>query len=533
MLKDGNMNKSRLELWRKAVGDIGTFSRVAWPKQTLRPYQLDPARAIAQAVQANLAQVGELSPGEQPSHERPNQFVVVFSRQAGKDEMAAQLLAYLLSVYQWVGGQIVVAAPTIRQATISKERLLARMQNPFIEVSQKVAHREGYIVELGQANARFLSAAPSANVRGETASLLLIANEAQNIEPERWDAVFDPMAASTNATTVFMGTVWTAQTLLARQMRHLRQLEQQDGQPRVFLVDWAKVAEHVPAYGRRVRERITQFGEHHPFIQTEYLLKELNGIGGLFGPERRALMVGSHLRRESAEPGKTYALLVDIAGEGEANLRDEELRNLAPRKDSTAITVVEIVGSKEPKEPMTELPEIPFSSQTFVPQLPDFKPTYRVVNRYVWTGIRHSELYGRLVGLARETWQARLMVVDATGLGGPVASFLAETLAGSGCEVRPFVFSAASKSKLGWNFCGLIDSGRFKDYARDQAPDTEWWWRQLAAVEYEVRPGPGQLLRWSVPDPTLHDDLVMSAALVAVLDEEDFRPRRAIGTFRD
>ena len=118
-------------------------------------------------------------------------------------------------------------------------------------------------------------------------------------------------------------------------------------------------------------------------------------------------------------------------------------------------------------------------------------------------------------------------MVDATGVGAAVASFLDKALPR---RVIPFVFSSFSKSELGWNFCGVIDSGRFKDYADDGAADTAWWWRQLAAVEYEVRPGPGQVLRWSVPDPNLHDDLVMSAALVAVLDEQDWRPRRATGT---
>jgi hypothetical protein len=33
-----------------------------------------------------------------------------------------------------------------------------------------------------------------------------------------------------------------------------------------------------------------------------------------------------------------------------------------------------------------------------------------------------------------------------------------------------------------------------------------------------------------VPDPALHDDLVMSAALVAVLEEQDWRLRKAVGS---
>lgn len=480
---------------RRALGDVADFSRLCWPKTALRPYQVLPARAIAGAVRRNILE---------KDYQGVNQFAIVFSRQAGKDEMTAQLLAYLLNLFQLRGGKIVVAAPTARQVTISKSRLLERLDNRLNR--GEWYSREGYIVGLGRAEARFLSAAPGSNARGETASLLLVANETQDILAERWDAVFDPMAASTNATTLYLGTVWTASTLLARQMRHLRELEGQDGRQRLFLVDWQEVARYVPNYGKRVRARIAQFGESHPFVQTEYFLKELDGSGGLFGPERRALMVGTHSRQAQGEAGKIYALLVDLAGEDET-LEGAELRAVAPRKDSTAVTVVEI--------------EPPVMGGPLV------QPSYRVVQRYVWTGVKHPAVYGRLVGLARDTWRARWVVVDATGIGAAVASFLDKALPR---KVIPFVFSSFSKSELGWNFCGIIDSGRYKDYAPDNAPDTRWFWQQLAAVEYAVRPGSGQLMRWSVPDPALHDDLVMSAALVAVLEEQDWRPRKAVGS---
>jgi hypothetical protein len=56
------------------------------------------------------------------------------------------------------------------------------------------------------------------------------------------------------------------------------------------------------------------------------------------------------------------------------------------------------------------------------------------------------------------------------------------------------------------------------------------FWRQLAACRYTVLPGPGKLLRWGVEDATLHDDLLISFALVAALDRRDWRPREARGT---
>jgi hypothetical protein len=340
----------------------------------------------------------------------------------------------------------------------------------------------------------------------------LVANEAQDIEIDRWDAVFDPMAAR-RMRLLFPGYGVDFTTLLARQMRHLRELEAQDGFKRVWLVDWEQVAKYVPAYGERVKARIAQFGENHPFIQTEYFLKELDGNGGLFGAERRALMVGSHPRRESAEAGKIYALWWTWPGRMRRGLEGEELRSLEPKKDSD--------GGYGGGSGAAQPPGL--GAACCAPQC------IRLIgwcNRYVWTGVKHTDIHGRLVGLARDTWRAKYVVVDATGVGAPVASFLAGAL---GKKVIPFTFSSVSKSELGWNFCGVIDSGRFKDYAPDGADDTAWWWRQLAAVEYEVRPGPGQLMKWAVPDPALHDDLVMSAALVAVLDGQDWRPRTAVG----
>ena len=290
---------------RLALRDVGTFSRLLLPERTLRPYQVDPARAIATSV----------------ARRQGHSFAVVFSRQAGKDELLAQLVAYLLLRMQRRGGSIVLAAPTfLPQAALMRDRLLARLQEPLpAAFAGKATVRDGYAVTLGRASARFLSAAPGANARGQTADLLLVANEAQDIAPDIWDAVFDPMAASTNATTLFLGTVWSRDTLQARQMAFLREEEQRDGRQRVWTVPWQMVARELPAYGDRVRARMAQFGPAHPFIRTEYCLEELDGEGGLFPPSRIAAMQGNHPRRHAAEPGKRYALLLDVAGEEEGD----------------------------------------------------------------------------------------------------------------------------------------------------------------------------------------------------------------------
>jgi hypothetical protein len=484
---------------RRALTDVAAFSRLFLPRWELRPYQTAPAQAIFdRACRRSSAQLG-----------------IVFSRQSGKDELLAQVLAALLVRHARAGGNIVVAAPTHRpQARISRDRLWHRLQSHPLLAALATAHDA--TIAVGEARVTFVSAAPAANARGQTADLLLVANEAQDILPNTWDAVFDPMAASTNAPTVFMGTVWSAQTLLARQMRHLRALETADGERRLWKVPWPAVAAEVPAYGERVRARMAQLGPAHPFIRTEYELRELDADAGLFPEARIARMRGDHDRLARGIPGRHYALLIDVAGEEEAGSGPLAYQS-ARRRDSTALTVVEI--DTESRE--------------------DGRAVYRVVDRRQWTGTPHRELHEVLVDLARRVWNARQVVIDATGIGAGLASFLGGSLSRRGSlpaiEVIPFTFTAQSKSRLGWDFVGMIDSGRFLEYRDDgeredaAAMVTREYRAQLRATAFEVLPGPGNLLRWSVPEREGHDDLVVSAALAAVLDGRDLRRRVARG----
>ncbi len=491
------------------LSDIRLFSKIV-VRRPLRGYQLAPARAIIESVLCK----------------RGDTFAVVMSRQAGKNELSGQLEAYLMNLFQQVrGASLVKAAPTYKPQTINSQmRLHDCLDNPW---NKDFLHGDsGYIVRLGRARAFFFSAQPSANVVGATANVVLECDEAQDVDPEKWAKDFTPMAASTNATTVYYGTMWTSRTLLSSVIRSLRERERADGRQRVFLVPWEEVAAEVPAYGEYVRKEIARLGPEHPIIRTQYKLEEIDEAGRLFTAERVAAMKGAHSRqrtalREAQDAVATdsrqhgHVITVDVAGEDE-ELEGEELRAEQPRKDSTAITVFSVDLST------VEDPLIGF-------------PTYRVVDRHWWTGKNHSQLYAAIVDLTRQ-WRAWYLVVDATGVGAGLASFLVRKFgkaeirgqgSGSGGEaggsVVPFTFTAKSKSDLGWDFIGLVESGRYKDYAGDMQADTEQFWREVEACEFEVLPGPGHLLRWGVPDPGVHDDMLVSAALVSVLDRMDWR----------
>jgi len=467
---------------RTLLADLETFSRHLYPTRTLRRYQLEAALPILAAITAR----------------KGGSYCLVFSRQSGKDELLAQLQAFLLARHQLRGGNLVMGAPTFKpQCLISRRRLLERVRTP-VHIGARGS--DGYRVTCGLAGASFLSTEPSANIRGDTADLALIANEAQDVLIERWDSALSPMTASTNAPSIFSGTPWTDDSLLTRERATARSTHT------LFEADWRRVADELPAYAEHVRGRMKVLGEGHPFIQTEYCLKELGSQGGMFPPRRLAQMRGKHERQVAASPGKQYALLLDVAGEDEDAPEDLTVWTRERRRDSMALTVVEVDKSTVRDDLLR-------------------RPTYRVVDRREWSGQKHRLLIPHILDLTRDVWHASWLIVDATGAGAKVADVLTSSLLRARCEVISFVFTSVTKSDLGWAFLGCIESGRYKEYVDDKYADTRRFWAQCQSTEYSVHPGPGKLMKWNVPDGKGHDDLVLSAALVATLEELDWAPR--------
>ena len=149
-------------------------------------------------------------------------------------------------------------------------------------------------------------------------------------------------------------------------------------------------------------------------------------------------------------------------------------------------------------------------------------PTYRTVDRRLWLGIPHHQLYAQLLALVAH-WHAWFIVVDATGVGAGLSSFLVNAL---GDRVIPVLFSPKVKTDLGWNFLAIVETGRYQDYAHDQAPDTKQFWYEVGACQYEVRRSEGRFMKWGVWEGVGydgiiargHDDALISAALTATLD---------------
>jgi hypothetical protein len=473
--------------------DVSRFCSEASDLQ-LRQYQQAVADAVIQSVM----------------EEKGLSFVVMFPRQSGKNELQAQIETFLLAFLCNREAEMIKISPTWKPQTNNAMRRLERVLRKNILTRLYWTKEQGYIYRVGQARIFFLSGSPGTNIVGATASTLLSIDEAQDIQIQKFDKEIAPMAASTNATRIFWGTAWTSRTLLARELRAALAAEQADGQRRVFITGAEDVATEVPAYGVFVAGQVARLGRSHPIVRTQFYNEEIDAEGGMFPPERTAMMQGDHAVPGGPLPGGNYALLVDVAGEdewatgsdGRVSGTPEELQN--PGRDATALTVVEIDRSTLQDDLIKA-------------------PTYRVVQRRQWVGTKHVLLYAQLRALA-DHWRARWLVIDSTGVGAGLASFLERAMPG---KVLPFQFSAASKSKLGWDFLGMIDSGRWKEHDQP-TPEQAEFYRQLSFCQYEVRPGPGKELRWGVPDGTrdpsdgslVHDDFVLSAALAAVLDQQ-------------
>jgi hypothetical protein len=476
-----------------ALWDVDTFVDNC-SEITLRNYQ----RGVAQAIVRSIVEGAGLS------------FVIMFPRQSGKNELQAQLETYLLTLFYLApAGEMVKVSPTWKPQTLNAMRRLESVLSSNHIAKHIWTKESGYIYRCGSARIYFFSGQPRSNIVGATASILLEVDEAQDVMISKFDKDIAPMAASTNATRVFWGTAWTSRTLLARELRAAERAQKKDGVKRVFVLTADDVAKEVPAYGEFVDGQVARLGRNHPMIKTQYFSEEIDAEGGLFPPERCALMHGAHAARVDPEQDKLYAAALDLAGEDEAVISDPaagtadaaDLSN--PKRDSTALTIFEVDLSSV-DDPLIG------------------KPTYRVIFRCEWIGTKHAKLYGDIKAFL-DLFDVRFVAVDSTGVGAGMASFLSAAL---GDKVLPFDFNTRTKSDLLWAFLGIIDSGRYKDYT----PQDEPFWEQIQFCEFEILEGPQKRVRWGVPDGTrnaatgklVHDDLLISAAMCSILDQEDW-----------
>jgi hypothetical protein len=148
-----------------------------------------------------------------------------------------------------------------------------------------------------------------------------------------------------------------------------------------------------------------------------------------------------------------------------------------------------------------------------------------IVEHYWWTGKPHHQLFPQLLDLLKNVWRAKRVVVDATGVGEGVASFLASALGKP--VVTPFQFTQSSKSKLGFELLAAINSGRVKMFAPDGSEEYQEFWQEMERAKSNFRAN--QTMNFYVDPSEGHDDFLMSLALL--IEAAKYTPRGAKGFF--
>jgi hypothetical protein len=283
------------------------------------------------------------------------------------------------------------------------------------------------------------------------------------------------------------------------------ELEREDRIKRHFRYDWQEVGRYNPDYLRFVQLEQQRLGEQHPLFRTQYALLPITHGGGFLSRQQIALMLGGHPRQPHPSAKRTYIAGIDLAGEQELETTPENapLHDRVRGCDSTVVTIAEM--------------------DTTRPSLPMLK----VVEQYQWTGTPHSQLYTEMTHILRDVWNCHRIVVDATGIGQPVASFLRNEL---GSKVIPFVITSRSKSDLGFELLSFINSGRLKLYEQDGSREYKETLFELEGARAQYRPN--QTMNFYVDPREGHDDFLVSLAL-AVQATKGLSSREAKGRLRE
>ena len=411
-------------------------------------------------------------------NERAATYTVLLPRQAGKNQVSAAIVASLLYDHPR-GGSVIVCAPTlIPQAMISLTRTSQALRSMLTPSARRNARVEGNVVRFQDARAIFLSASPEAHVAGHTASLALIADEAQDIDIEWFDRQFRPMAASTAAPVILFGTPWNGETLLDRAValnrsRYPRRHEQRG---------WQTVAELSPSYGHYVRAERERLGPGSHIFRTQYELEVGQPDDALFPDARLAAILGDYPALAAPVAGQRYVAGLDVGGD-------------RPGADASVLTIGRVIGAR-----------------------------LEVVAHRAWQSAPFHAIAADMRAL-HKTWAFAGVDVDVTGMGAALATMLEEAPA---LPLRRFHFSAASKHELGVSLIAAAETGRLAIYADNGSSEYMACLHELRHCRAQQRPA--GLISWG--DPTGHDDYVASLALCLDAALAMPAPRVALGRGR-
>lgn len=471
--------------------DFQAFCREGLDRQ-LRPYQVEPARAILESV---LGRQGRT-------------IAVVMARQAGKNELIACLAAWM--ILRLPGVKIGIYAPTLPQATdISMRRIkrhLRRLQRkvasakrrgeapilvlplgPLSVVRPEVDRQD--LLELpaplngngpfaGRGEGSLVgahSAEKEAEKEGFTWDLILY-DEAQQMDRAVIEEEISPTGAATSATEVFIGT---PDTIDCKFYDVIQSLKEGRLAGACFEYSYEQIIPHVPEYARTIQKKRTELGPDSVAFRTQYALEWVKGLGLFFEfdlfqtlalPDEEFLSVQPLLPAERSAGG-FFAVGIDLAG-------DDPSRT--GRTDFTAIAVLRCEGEKK-----------------------------ILVDLHAWRGKDWERQCQDIVRLLKGLPGRVQVTVDATGMGDPFSDRLKKMLSGHPIAIERLKLSLERKSEVGLYAEQEISGGRVFYAAGPQTRVTGLLGEFLHQARWLARESrPDKTIRWYVRPDKGHDDLI-------------------------
>jgi len=466
-------------LFERCISDVEYEAREV-SKRPLRGPQAEMLIKIEEHVARHDAQV----------------MTIKSSRQTGKNEVEAiaerrhlWLRQYSPRYQCWIR-----TAPTHKpQLVVSKKRLREHLQldahnkihHPLF-LKQKLSKEEGYIWRLRNAGVEFLSSGAQANVVGSTASTCLSMDEAHKVDKNKFDEDFMPFTADTSAATLLWGVGGNGLDTLQHyidynndnKMRHLNLCYPCDY--------WMEVH---PPYRTHVDSRVNVLGWDHPIIITQYLLESIAARGLYLNKKQtNSILDGNHERQLTPRPGRSYEMIIDIAGGNEEFNPDDLLQGFEDVPvDSTAIIIYEVTGELA---------------------INNLFPVLNIVD-IIWLtgtdlGIDEKMIYDSI-----KRWNPRKTTIDAIGVGRQIAENMEKKFGKS--MIVKYSASDQDVSEDCYDLLARTNFDSIKMFNNDESPEWLEFERQLGHTQYKAQKGKMKLIK---PKPNLHIDILKALTYI-------------------
>jgi hypothetical protein len=401
----------------------------------LHPYQLEFQKRAFESVLKN--------DGEE--------LTLLISRQAGKTEVIAQtinaflvLMPLLADVFPKQLGQykkgfkVGLFAPTLDQAHTTHSRMDTRLSSEHADevlsdsdvgakksysggtlsvTGPMITYKSGKISPAWKSFCKLQSAAKQAKIESKTFDLLIV-EEAQDVDSLKVTKSIHPMGASVNATIIKIGTATSFISDFYRAIQQNRRRSFGKIQNH-FEFNYKIVQKFNPSYKAYIKKEIERLGKQSDAFKMSYALEWIIEKGMALTPHMfEEYMKCTSLQFEyQAIKNSIYVAGLDLAKE-----TDSSVLTIARLEKDVMASAEELDSGKEPC--------IKF-----------------IVNWVEMSGDNWETQFHTILSCV-QAYNLKLLAVDSTGQGDPIAERLSIALEDTNCQVVDVPFTLKNKHKM-------------------------------------------------------------------------------------